>query len=145
VVYYLRHSRFGLSLQAIRDDAYSAAMAGVNVVRYRSAAWLIAAALAGMAGAVFGWATSVFYPTAVFDASISVFAIVFALFGGTGSLWGPTIGAVLLYALYSAIGISNPQFFELIYGLVIILLVLFVPRGLAGLGRSLVQRVRGAS
>jgi branched-chain amino acid transport system permease protein len=145
VVYYLRHSRFGLSLQAIRDDAYSAAMAGVNVVRYRSTAWLIAAALAGMAGAVFGWATSVFYPTAVFDSSISVFAIVFALFGGTGSLWGPTIGAVVLYALYSAIGISNPQFFELIYGLVIILLILFVPRGLAGLGRSLIERLRGAS
>jgi len=145
VVYYLRHSRFGLSLQAIRDDAYSAAMAGVNVVRYRSIAWLLAAALAGMAGAVFGWATSVFYPTAVFDASISVFAIVFALFGGTGSLWGPTVGAVVLYALYSAIGISNPQFFELIYGLVIILLILFVPRGFAGLGRSLLERVRGAS
>ncbi len=139
-VYYVRHSKFGMSLLAIREDAYSAAMAGVNVVRQRSIAWLIAAGLAGMAGALFGWATSVFYPTAVFSSAISVFAIVFALFGGTGSLWGPTLGAIILYAVYSAVGISNPQYFELIYGVIIVLLVLFVPRGLVGLGKSLATR-----
>lgn len=139
-VFYVRHSKFGMSLLAIRDDAYSAAMAGVNVVKQRSIAWLIAAGLAGMAGALFGWATSVFYPTAVFSSAISVFAIVFALFGGTGSLWGPTLGAIVLYAVYSAVGISNPQYFELIYGVIIVLLVLFVPRGLVGLGKSVTAR-----
>ena len=140
IVFYIRHSKFGMSLLAIREDAYSAAMAGVNVVKQRSIAWLIAAGLAGMAGALFAWATSLFYPTTVFNPAVSVFAIVFALFGGTGSLWGPTLGAVLLYGVYSIIGISNPQYFELIYGFIIILLVLFLPRGLVGIGKSVSRR-----
>lgn len=133
VVYILRHSLFGLSLRAIKDDENSAEMAGVNVVKMRSIAWLLASGLAGMAGAVFGWATTLFYPSAVFDANISVLAIVFAIFGGTESLWGPTLGTILLYSVYAAIGISNPQYFQLIYGLVVILLILFAPKGLVGL------------
>ena len=130
---YVRSSKFGLTLKAIRDDSYSASMSGVNVPRQRFYAWLIAAAIAGMGGSIFGWSTSVFYPQAVFDSSLSVLAIVFALFGGVGTVWGPTVGTVVLYAIYNAIGVSTPQYFQLIYGLVIVLLVLFAPRGLAGL------------
>ncbi len=141
-VSYVRGSRFGLTLKAIRDDPYSASMAGVNVPRQRFYAWLISAAIAGMAGSIFGWATSVFYPQAVFDSSLSVLAIVFALFGGVGSVWGPTIGAVLLYSVYNAIGISNPEYFQLIYGLVIVLLVLFAPRGLLGFWNFFAQKIR---
>ncbi len=132
----VKNSRFGLALRAIKESEYSAAMAGVNVVRMRSLAWVIAAAIAGVGGAIFGWATTVFYPSAVFDSAISVFAIVFALFGGTGSVWGPTLGTVLLYGLYSAVGLSSPQYFQLIYGLAIVVLVLFAPRGLVGFGRA---------
>ena len=147
VVFYLRHSRFGLSLRAIKEDAYSASMSGVNVVKQRSIAWILAATVAGMAGAIFGWATTVFYPTAVFDTSISVIAIVFALFGGTGSLWGPTLGAIVLYTLYTAVGISNPQYFQLIYGLIIVILILFAPKGLVGLANAVKVRLttRGSS
>ena len=141
-VSYVRGSRFGLTLKAIRDDPYSASMAGVNVPRQRFYAWLISAAIAGMAGSIFGWATSVFYPQAVFDSSLSVLAIVFALFGGIGSVWGPTIGAILLYSVYNAIGISNPQYFQLIYGVVIVLLVLFAPRGLLGFWNFIAQTLR---
>jgi branched-chain amino acid transport system permease protein len=144
-VFAIRHSRFGLSLLAIREDQYSAQMVGINVVRDRSLAWLAAALLAGLAGAVFGWATTVFYPSAVLDPSISVFAIVFALFGGVGSIWGPTIGAVLLYGLYEVVGVSDPQFFQLIFGAIIILLILFVPGGLGSAARSLFGRVRSGA
>ncbi len=137
---YVRSSKFGLTLKAVRDDPYSASMAGVNVPRQRFYAWLIAATIAGMAGSVFGWSTSVFYPQAVFDSSLSVLAIVFALFGGVGTVWGPTIGTIALYAIYNAIGVSNPQYFQLIYGVVIVLLVLFAPRGLAGLRDIITKR-----
>lgn len=133
VVVWLRNSRFGLTLQAIRDEPYSASMVGVNVPMRRAVAWLIACAIAGMAGALYGWASSLFYPTAVFDVTTTVLALVFALFGGVGTLWGPTIGAVVLYALYAIIGVSDPQAFQLIYGLAIVVLVLFAPRGLAGI------------
>lgn len=140
----LNRSNLGLALRSIRNDPLSAAMAGVNVVRERMVAWVIAAVFAGLAGGIFAWAISVFYPSAVFDLSTSVFAIVFALFGGVGSVYGPMIGAIVLYGLYSFIGISQPQYFQVIYGLLIVILVLFVPGGLAGLLRS-VRGKRGKS
>ena len=128
-VIYLRNSKFGLSLQAIRDDAVSAAMAGVNVVRLRVMAWLLSAVIAGLVGGVFAWYISVFYPQTVFSLDFSIFAIVFALFGGMTTILGPIIGVVILYGIYNLIGISTPQYFELIYGLLIMGLVLFQPNG----------------
>ncbi len=136
VVLYIRRSRFGMALQAVRDDPVSAAMAGVPVVRQRTMAWMISAGLAGVVGGVYAWQTSVFYPDAVFTLSISIFAIVFALFGGVGTLLGPIFGTVVLFGMYNMIGISDPQYFQLIYGLLIVALVIFLPDGVASLLRK---------
>lgn len=144
VVVWLRNSRFGLALRAVRVDQEAAAMAGVNVVRTRTIAWILSAVLAGLAGAAYAWVISTFYPSSVFDLSTSVFAIVFALFGGIGTLVGPVLGAVVLYGIYNAIGVSEPQYFELIYGLLIVAIVLFLPGGLASVGRWVVGRFRGS-
>ena len=135
LVIWLRHSRFGMALQAIREDAISAAMAGIDVVRGRVIAWLLAALVAGLTGSVYAWYISVFYPETVFGGEITIFAIVFALFGGTATILGPILGVVILYGIYNAIGISAPQYFQLIYGLLIMGLVLFLPNGLASLLR----------
>ncbi len=133
LVAWLRNSRFGLGLQAIRDDAVSAGMAGVPVLRMRMIAWLLSALIAGLAGGTYAWTVSVFYPEAVFDVTTSIFAIVFTLFGGAGTLLGPLLGVVVLYGLYNTIGIAVPQYFQLIYGALLVLLVLFLPNGLASL------------
>lgn len=130
---YFRISAFGMGLRAMKQDPVSAAMAGIDIVRARLITWLISAGVAGLAGGVYAWNLSVFYPEAVFTLQISVFAIVFALFGGVGTVIGPLIGAGVLYSLYSAIGISTPQYFQLIYGLLIVLLVLFMPGGVLSL------------
>jgi branched-chain amino acid transport system permease protein len=135
LVIYLRNSRFGMALQAIREDPISAAMAGINVVRERIIAWLLSALIAGLAGGVFAWYVSVFYPETVFSGEFTVFAIVFALFGGTATILGPILGVVILYGIYNAVGISTPQYFQLIYGVLIMALVLFLPNGLASLFR----------
>ena len=133
LVVFLRNSHFGMALQAIREDAVSAGMAGVNVVRLRVLAWLMSALIAGLAGGVFAWYISVFFPETVFSPDFSIFAIVFALFGGMTTILGPVIGAVVLYGIYNLIGISTPQYFQLIYGLLIMGLVLFQPEGLVAL------------
>ncbi len=130
---YLRFSRFGLGMRAVKQDETSAAMAGINVVRGRLIVWLMSAAIAGLAGGVYAWSLSVFYPDAVFTLQISVFAIVFALFGGVGTVIGPVVGAIVLDALYNGVGISTPQYFEFIYGALIVLLVLFLPNGVMSL------------
>ena len=130
---WLRNSRFGLSLQAIREDPISAAMAGVAVVRGRTIAWLLSALIAGLTGAVFAWHISVFYPETAFDIGISIFATVFTLFGGAATLIGPLLGVLVLYGVYNTIGITVPQYFQLIYGALIVGLVLFLPDGLVSL------------
>jgi branched-chain amino acid transport system permease protein len=135
VATYFRNSRFGLGLRAMTQDYVSAQMAGINIVRARLIVWLSSAAVAGLAGGTYAWDISVYYPEAVFGLQLSVFAIVFALFGGVGTVVGPVVGAVILYALYSAIGISVPQYFQLIYGFLIVLLVLFLPNGLMSLAK----------
>jgi branched-chain amino acid transport system permease protein len=136
LVIWLGNSRFGMALKAIREDPISAGMAGINVVRGRVMAWLLSAVIAGFAGAVFAWYVSVFYPETVFSGDFTVFAIVFALFGGTATVLGPVLGVAILYGIYNAVGITTPQYFQLIYGLLIMGLVLFLPNGLV----SLLQR-----
>jgi branched-chain amino acid transport system permease protein len=133
VTLYLRHSSFGMALRAIRDDVVSASMAGINVVRARTLAWLISALVAGLIGGDFAWYVSVFYPETVFSSEFSIFAIVFALFGGVGTVAGPILGVIVLYGLYNTIGISTPQYFQLIYGALIMALVLFLPNGVVSL------------
>lgn len=132
---FIRGSRFGLALAAIRENPLSASMSGVNVVKLRSISWLLSALIAGLAGATFGWYISVFYPETVFALGIGVFTIVFVLFGGIGTVLGPIVGTLLLYGAYNYIGISTPQYFQLAYGLIIVLLVLFLPNGLVSLAK----------
>ncbi len=132
-VVFLRNSGFGLALQAVREDSVSASMAGVNVVRMRTLAWLASALIAGLAGGTYAWFVSVFYPENVFSADFSIFALVFALFGGVATILGPIIGVLILYGVYNLIGFTTPQFFQLIYGLLIMGLVLFLPAGLTSL------------
>ncbi len=133
LVVYLRNSRFGLSLQAIREDPESAAMAGIAVVRGRIIASLLSALIAGLVGGSFAWHISVFYPDSAFDLGISIFAVVFTLFGGITTLSGPLLGVLILYGVYNWIGITVPQYFQIIYGALIMALVLFLPNGLVSL------------
>ncbi len=133
MVVFLKNSRFGLALQAVREDAVSASMAGVNVVRMRVIAWLASALVAGLAGGIYAWYVSVFYADNVFSGEFSIFAIVFALFGGVATITGPIVGVIILYGIYNLIGFTTPQYFQLIYGLLIMGLVLFLPAGLVSL------------
>ena len=129
----LRNTRFGLALQAIKDDPVSAASAGVPVVRLRTVAWLLSALVAGLIGGCYAWVVGTFYPESVFDLGISIFAVVFTLFGGSATLVGPVLGVAILYGVYNAIGISVPQYFQVTYGTLIVVLVLFLPNGLVSL------------
>ncbi|TAN10661.1 MAG: branched-chain amino acid ABC transporter permease [Burkholderiaceae bacterium] len=141
IVLYLRYSRFGLALQAVRDDPISAATAGINIGRARTIAWLLSALIGGLIGADFAWYVTVFFPDNVFGTNFTIFALVFALFGGVGTVIGPILGVLLLYGLYNYIGVSTPQYFQLIFGLLIVVLVLFLPNGLTSLLRRWGVRV----
>lgn len=133
---YLRLSRYGLALKAIRDNPDSAAMSGVNVLLGRVVSSLLSALIAGLAGGAYAWSISVFYPETIFSIFISVFAVLFTLFGGAGTVLGPLVGTGILYSLYNYIGITDPGYFQLIYGVLIAVLVLFLPGGLVMLAQK---------
>jgi len=133
LVLYMRKTDFGLSLLAIKEDRVTASLAGINIVKTRSIAWMLSAFVAGLCGAVFAWFTAVFYPSTVFNLNVSVFTIVFVLFGGMGTIVGPLLGTLILYSMYNFIGISTPEYFQLFYGLLIMILVLFLPNGIVSI------------
>ena len=133
LVIWLRNSRFGLALQAIREDAVTAGMAGVNVVRART---IFLAAFRPRRRPRWRRLRLVCLGVLSRDgvsSNFSIFAIVFALFGGVATVTGPILGVLLLYGAYDAIGISAPQYFQLVYGLLIMGLVLFLPEGLVSI------------
>lgn len=138
---YLKFSRFGLSLRAGRDNERSAATAGIDVVRGRVVTLCGSGLIGGLTGAAYAWNIAFFYPDAVFGVNLSLFPVIFVIFGGAGTVLGPLVGAAILYSLYVFVGVSNPQYFQLLYGILIVFLLLFAPGGIAAILRRIGIRV----
>jgi branched-chain amino acid transport system permease protein len=130
VLLLLKKTNFGLALTAINDDNFSAGLSGINILKFRVYAWTLSTFMAGIAGAVFGIYIGFFYPSGVFDLTqFSVLIILFLMFGGKGSYLGPLIGTVILYILYQYLISSFPSYYLLVFGIIIIFVVLFLPNG----------------
>ena len=144
---WLRHSRFGAWLQAVRDNEDAARAVGVDPLRVKLGAITLSAAFMGAGGAFYVQVFQYIDPGIAFGPATSVEALVAAIVGGMGTLWGPVLGAVVLHAL--AEGTRNlfgslPGLNMVIYGAVLVLIVMFLPRGLAGIGRHVRDAWRGA-
>ncbi len=136
---WLRHSRFGAQLQAVRDNEDAARAIGVDPYRTKLVATGLSAAFMGAAGAFYLQMYQYIDPGIVFGPAVSVEALVGAIVGGLGTLWGPLLGAVVLHTLAEAtrnLFGNLPGLNMVIYGSVLVLIVMFVPRGLSGVGRS---------
>jgi branched-chain amino acid transport system permease protein len=141
---WVRHSRFGAQLQAVRDNEDAARAVGVDPRRTKLVALVLSAALMGAAGAFYLQVFQYIDPGIAFGSQVSIEALVGAIVGGLGTLWGPVLGAAVLHALAEATRSlfgNLPGLNLVIYGLVLMLIVTFMPRGLAGSGRLL--RLRG--
>lgn len=128
--YLITHSKLGYAFVAIRENEEAAAVLGVNATRYKVIAWAISAAMAAAAGAVFAGANGFIDPPTAFATDDNVFPIVMALLGGVGTVAGPLIGALILTAINETLWSHFPQIHTLFFGAVIVLVVLFLPRGL---------------
>lgn len=134
-------SRFGLELRAIREDEEAAEMVGVNTTRNKVAAFVLSAVLPGAAGAVYAFYTSYINPVSVFAPALNVQIIVMVLLGGSGTLWGPVLGAGIVMLLRELVWAQFPAAHLALVGLMLILVVLYLPRGVLSLGRNR-RRVR---
>lgn len=138
--WWLSWSRFGYYLQAIREDQDSALAIGVNPTRYKIYAFMLSAALTAAGGALYAVYMSFFEPHIVFDIGVSIELALMAYIGGAGTVFGPTIGAVVLMGAGDVFRNYFQQANLLIYGVLIILIVRFAPEGIVGGWQFLTRR-----
>jgi branched-chain amino acid transport system permease protein len=143
VTWRVLRSRFGYGLIAIRENEEAAAVLGVNTTAYKVAAFALSAALTGLAGGIFSQWNVFINQDNTFPIEYNVQMILMALLGGTGTVFGPAAGAVLLQLLIQFLGGTLPISFDIpfvsdtvrpilaqvILGVLLVVVVIFVPRG----------------
>ncbi|RYF71911.1 MAG: branched-chain amino acid ABC transporter permease [Comamonadaceae bacterium] len=140
--WWIKNSRFGAWLQAVRDNEDAARAVGVNPFGVKMGAIALSGGLMGAAGAFYVQVFQYIDPGIGFGSATSVEALVAAIVGGIGTVWGPLLGALVLHVLAD---VTRNLFGQLpginmvIYGTVLVIIVMFLPRGIAGLGKSVVQ------
>jgi branched-chain amino acid transport system permease protein len=145
VVYFMSHSRIGLALKAIREDEVSAASHGINVLKYKIISFAVAAALAGIAGSIYCYYLLHPMPMNVFAMGWLFIPILMVVLGGTGTIVGPWIGALIVYFIAWYGDKYFPGWHPVILGVIIILVMLFLPAGIAGLSGGGSGRGSGGS
>lgn len=137
----LRRSHIGWAFRALRDDEVAAELAGVDVARYRVYGALIGAAMLGLAGSTYVFTEGRISPNTFGFGHVDVVVLVMLAFGGVGTLFGPIVGAVVFTIVDEAL-IDFGQLRQVAYGILVIILFLWLPRGLLPSAGSLWRRVR---
>ena len=122
-------SRLGRAMVAARDNEPLAIASGIDVFRLRLFAFAVSGALAGFAGACYAHYLT-FIDPGVFGFSFSEALLIMVILGGSGTLWGPVAGAVVFTALPELLRVA-PEIRSLIYGVLLFVIVLYLPRGMA--------------
>jgi branched-chain amino acid transport system permease protein len=142
----VERSRFGMSLVAIREDEAAAEAAGIRTLAWKLKAITLSGALAGAAGGFYAVVLLVVTPPAVFGMLVSAQALIVAMFGGVGTLWGPVIGAVVLVplseVLHAQLGNVIPGIQGVVYGVAIVAVILLAPEGVFWKVKDFVLRRR---
>jgi branched-chain amino acid transport system permease protein len=140
--YLIRRSKYGLAMQSIGENEEAAAHRGINVTMVKVLTFALSAFFAGAAGAV--WATKLTYidPYVAFSVLFSFLPVLMAIFGGMGQIYGPVIGAAIFAYLQETLQTKFPYIYMLIFGIVLILAILYLPNGLVGVIPRLVRRLR---
>ena len=132
----LRRSRLGVALLVIGDDETMARQAGINVPVAKLVTFVISSVFMTAVGAVmaprFGYLT----PNFAFNPLISFQVVIMALLGGMQRLWGPVLGVVPLVLLSEFLQVRFPFWFSVFLGLVFMIIVYFLPRGITGLAED---------
>ena len=133
-------SRFGIVLHAIRDDEVAARASGINTPRYKLTVFAISAAAAGFAGALLAHYLRVAGPSTL-EVALSFQVVIWGIFGGVATIYGPVVAVFILYPLTEWLG-SFKHFGELrllIFAVIVLLVLLFMPRGLTPWVRDRVE------
>jgi branched-chain amino acid transport system permease protein len=132
ISWWVRNSKYGLGLLAIRDDEDRALGLGVSTGPSKLVAFVISAFIVGMVGAVWGYFVESIYPPTAFDATFDVALALMAFLGGLGTISGPILGAVLLESTqqYFTLQFVSSGYYLIAYGGLFLIVILLLPRGI---------------
>jgi len=139
--YFIRRSKYGLALQSIGENEEAAAHTGINVTLVKVITFGISAIFMGAAGAVIATRWTYIDPYIAFNPLFSFLPVLMAIFGGMGQIYGPVIGATIFAYLEEILLTRFPYHYMLIFGLVLVTAILYLPNGLVGLIPRLVQKL----
>ena len=132
--------RLGVILRAINEDEIAARAAGINTVRYKLLAFSISGFFAGIAGGLYAHVFRIVGPSTLLIWT-SFYPIMWTIFGGIGTIYGPVTGAFILYPLVDALGIVAESYRMLIFAILVIVILLVMPEGLTVWFRDKIERV----
>ncbi|SHM05394.1 amino acid/amide ABC transporter membrane protein 2, HAAT family [Roseovarius litoreus] len=144
VLWRIERSPVGLTFHAVHWQDKLAEASGVNLRAYRTLAFAIASGFAGIGGGLMAHYVGTINPNS-FDVDLMVYVLTWAIVGGTGTFYGPILGCVVLTVLNEIVlrELGFEQMRPLIYGLIMILSILFLPKGLESIVQHLTTRGRG--
>ncbi|MGD9117384.1 MAG: branched-chain amino acid ABC transporter permease [Dehalococcoidia bacterium] len=140
--FFIRRSKWGLALQSIGENEEAAAHSGVNVTLVKVFVFAITAVFMGAAGAIMATKWTYIDPYIAFNVLISFMPVLMAIFGGLGQFYGPVVGAAIFAYLQEYLKTTFPYQYMLIFGAVLVLVIVFLPNGLAGIIQWLMRRWR---
>lgn len=131
LMYFVIHSRFGRTLHAIREDEVLAKTVGINCKKYRILGLMLSALFAGVAGSFHASLNTIITPMS-FDMHFITMFLVMVIVGGSGNIWGVTLGAIIFGLAPELLRVVG-QWREVIYGFIILLVLILFPEGIGGL------------
>lgn len=134
--YLIRRSRLGFALQSIGEYEEAANHIGINTTVVKTIAFTISAFFIGAAGTIMATRWTYIDPRIAFDPHLSFVPVLMAIFGGTRQLYGPVIGAAIFAYLEEILTTKFPYYYMLIFGIILITVILFLPHGLIGLAQK---------
>jgi branched-chain amino acid transport system permease protein len=136
VAIFVHRSKLGFGLRCIQQNEDAASILGVNTYSYKTAAFSLSAVFVGMAGAIYASWVNYIEPPDVFDVLLAVKPMVMVLLGGLGTIFGPALGAIILLAFEELVWRNFLTIHAAALGLIIVVLVLFLPNGILSLLRE---------
>lgn len=141
IAVWLRHSKIGLGMMAVREDEEAASATGINAFSHKMMAFVISATLAALAGAAFGYFSVSYYPQFPFGVVWTFEAITIVFVGGVGTVIGPLVGSIFFVAGRDMLSSTFPELQVVTFGVLFILVVLLLPGGFVEGGRRLFEMV----
>jgi branched-chain amino acid transport system permease protein len=132
VLYLVVKSRLGFGIRSIKANEEAAVSMGINTTYYKIVTWAISALFTSLVGALYAYWMSFVAPNEVFDIMIVVNCIVIVLLGGVGTLLGPIAGAFVYEFVGQSVWSALPNYHLCALGILIIVILLFVPKGIFG-------------